>query len=137
MNISLHYGDAGRGEFRERPASWQELEQRLAEIAKEYRLVLNMPYSVDLEGDNGRLSVGLGDKDWILFYYPADDTKPVLNSFGDEKATGTSVFYFGQWTELSNKYLIPRSKAIEAIKLWCEAGILSSDIKWTSEIFWV
>ena len=94
-----------------------------------------MPYAVDLvrEGE-GRLSIGLGNNEWMLFYY-SEDGEVVLNSLGNEEAEGTVLFYFGDHTELSRKYLIPSSDALEVVRTWFEDGILSNAIKWTEEIF--
>jgi hypothetical protein len=58
-----------------------------------------------------------------------------MNSLGDKDAEGMVVFYFGDHTELSRKYLIPAADALEVIKVWFEEGVLSDGIKWTAEIY--
>lgn len=134
-NFCLIYGDLGAGEITETPASFSELQQRLLTIRDQYRAVLNIPYAVDLVREGtGRLSVGLGDDEWMLFFY-SEDGDVVLNSLGNDAAEGTVVFYFGDHTELSRKYLIPFQDALDVIKVWFEEGVLSDIIKWTEEIY--
>lgn len=134
-NIDLVYGDLGQGEIIEKPSSFNELKQRLEQIRNEYNSLLKMPYGVDLVREGiGRMSVGLGFDEWIIFYY-SDDGEIVLNSLGNEDADGTVLFYFGDHTEVSKKYLIPEKDALEVLGKWFEEGILSDVIKWTNEIF--
>jgi hypothetical protein len=136
MNESiLVYGDLGQGEITEKPSSFSNLKNRLEQIQKEYNHRLNMPYGVDLVREGkGRLSIGLGENEWMLFYY-SEDGEVILNSLGDQEAEGTVLFYFGDHTELSRKYLIPSSDAWKVVRTWFEKGVLSDAIKWTEEIF--
>lgn len=132
--VILIYGDTSKGTLIEKPNSFFELKQRLEQIKDEYNPLLGMPYSVDLvrEGE-GRMSVGLGEQEMMLFYTSEDGE--ILNSVGDRDREGTICFYFGDQTELSTKYLIPINNALLAIDEWFEKGILSDIIKWTEEIF--
>jgi len=70
----------------------------------------------------------------MLFYY-SEDGEMVLNSLGDEDVEGTVLFYFGDRTELSKKYLVPEENALEVIRVWFEQGELSDAIKWTEKIY--
>lgn len=134
-DVLLVYGDVGKGEFTENPTSFVELKERLEDIKNEYNRLLGIPYSVDLVREGkGRLSVGLGDAEWMIFYY-SEDGETVLNSLGDENLEGTVMFYFGDQTELSKKYLIPVVDAIEVIRAWFEKGEISNSIKWTEKIY--
>jgi hypothetical protein len=133
--VILRYGDVGRGTSEERPKSVADLLRRLEEIGNEYRARLGMPYSVDLVRKGiGRLSVGLGNGEWIICYFPEGDEEP-LYSFGDASQLGTVVFYFGADTRMSKKYLVPRSDAIDVVRQWYEHGTLSAAICWTDEVF--
>ncbi len=136
-SIKLLYGGTTKGTFTENIASFEDLCRRMEQLSLEYRALLHIPFSVDLvrEGE-GRMSVGLGEEQWMLFYTSEDGD--VRNSLGDMKATGTTVFFFGDYTdytELPNKYLVPAEKALEAVKFWFEEDKLSNDINWTTEIF--
>jgi hypothetical protein len=119
----------------ERPDSFAELQSRLGRLSREYEDKLGMSFTVDLVREGGgRLSVGLGEHQWMLSYSPEDDG-PALNSLGDAGADGHVVFHFGQYTRLSRKYLVPRRSALEAVKAFWEHGALSQAIEWTEEIF--
>jgi Immunity protein Imm1 len=133
--VLLRYGDVGRGEFEERPATFAELERRLEEIRNEYNRLLKMPYSVDLiRGGIGILSVGLGDGYWILAYHPEAEEQS-LTSLGDESADGDVLFFFGDHTLLSRKYLVPRESALSAVRTWFEEGKIGQDVRWTSKLY--
>ena len=134
-NVLLVYGDIGEEEFTEIPTSFDDLKLRLENIRDKYNALLKMSYSVDLVREGvGHLSVGLGYEQWMLFYY-SEDGEMVLNSLGDEDVEGTVLFYFGDRTELSKKYLVPEENALEVIRVWFEQGELSDAIKWTEKIY--
>lgn len=136
MNATvLTYGSAGRGEFEEHPTTFSVLRDRLEAIRIEYGALLKIPYSVDLvRPGTGIMSVGLGDEEWMLFVY-SEDRNLIASAFGDENAEGDVAFFFGDFTELSRKYLIPRDAALEAIQTWWETGKLSTKVGWTDRIF--
>lgn len=71
--VILTYGDAGDGDHSETPSNFPTLMERMFTIGAHYRPQLGVPYPVDLvrEGE-GRLSVGIGDDQWMLFYHPQD-----------------------------------------------------------------
>jgi hypothetical protein len=130
----LQYGDAGAGVSTERPKSFDELKQRLSQLGNEYRTKLDIPYSVDLviEG-RGRLSIGLGDGEWMLFYTSEDGD--MLSSVGDRNADGSVIFFFGDHTLLSRRYLVSKDQALSVIETWFEKGEISHAIDWTRELF--
>jgi hypothetical protein len=130
----LRYGDVGQGLTEERFTSFETLMNRLEEIRVKYTSLLGMPYAVDLIREpTGRLSVGIGDHEWILCFFPAEGSP--LYSLGDESAEGRVLFYFGDHTRMSRRYLIPRSDAVDAIKEWFNSGLLSDAVNWTDEVF--
>jgi len=144
--VVLFYGYPFEGKFQERPPSFEALLGRLDELREQYGPRLGIPYSVDLLRTEGavpddpttveRLSVGLGDDDgWMLFWFPAEDAQAPLSAVGDESAEGSVVFWFGDWSLLSRKYLVPRSAALEAIRAWFEEGVLSDVVAWTDQLY--
>jgi hypothetical protein len=127
----------------ERPRTVDEVLRRIAEVSAECGKKHGLPYAVDVLVDNGRLeedpssaermSVGVGDGEWMLFFYPGDGSS--LGSLGNRDAAGTIWFEFGDWTEMSRKYLIPKERALAAIKTWLETGKLGNELQWTMELF--
>jgi hypothetical protein len=142
-NIVLSYYYRGCGDHYEKPSSYVTLVQRLDELIREYNPRVGIPFSVDLMKDNGylaidpstaeRLSVGLGDGEWILLYFPGETGGKFQASLGDPDAEGKVAFFFGDWTELSRKHLVPRQQALEVVRVWFEEGVLSSVIEWSDE----
>jgi hypothetical protein len=58
-----------------------------------------------------------------------------MASLGDIEASGETMFYFGDHTSVSRKYLVPRDAALEVVRIWWEKGVLARSIQWTTEIF--
>jgi len=141
----LTYDFPGARSVDERPLTFSALVQRLNEIRDRYSPMAGCPFSVDLVKDNGslstapeyaeRLSIGLGNGEWMIVYNPGLDQGPFLYSLGDEHLEGTVPFFYGQWSELSRKYLIPKDDALEAVRVWFEEGVLSDAIRWTTKIY--
>jgi hypothetical protein len=131
--VRLDYGDAGDGDHSELLTDFPSLLTRIQELGRKYSARLGASYAVDVIQPNGdRLHVGIGNGQWILSFTPGDDRCGCLTSLGDERATGTVVFWFGGWTEMSRKYLVPRDAALQAVREWVERGTLSNAINWTS-----
>ncbi len=84
-------------------------------------------------GGLGRISVGLDAK--CILTYTSEDFEETLTSLGDETAQGETVYYFGDYTLMSNKYIIPYEQAVETIKVSANTGKLSKSIKWTDKLF--
>ena len=81
----------------------------------------------------GRISVGLDQR--CILTYTSEDFEETLTSLGDETAQGDTMYYFGDYTLMSNKYIIPFDRAIEALKVCVDTGKLSESIKWTDKLF--
>ena len=144
-DIVLTYGFPGKGAADERPSTFRALVERLNELRDEFSPIAGCSFSVDLVKDNGslctapeyaeRLSVGLGNGEWMICYNPGLDQGSFLYSLGDEQLEGTVPFFFGQWSELSRKYLISKDDALEAVRVWYEEGVLTDAIRWTTNIY--
>jgi hypothetical protein len=127
----------------ERLTDADQIVRRLQDIAADRRVSVGVPYGLDLLRDNGaclddptlveRLSIGVGNGDWLLGYYAGDGT--FLNALGDENASGIVTFNFGEWTEFSRKYLIPKEAALTAIRAWIQTGELTDAVRWTAELY--
>jgi Immunity protein Imm1 len=129
----LVHSRAGVGEATIHPHSYEEMVSTMEALARKYEPICGIPYSVDVVGPTGRLSVGLGSEQWMLTASLNDGT--VMNSLGDESAEGETSFYFGDHTLLSRKYLVPRELALKAVREWWEHGSLSPCILWTDRIY--
>jgi Immunity protein Imm1 len=139
----LCYFSPFEGELQELPENIEILIDRLEGLRARYTPMVGCPFTVDVVKDDGgleseeyraRLSVGLGDGEWIVIYNPGLDKGLWLYSLGDETATGFAPFFFGQWSELSRKYLVPKETALEAVRIWYEDGRLTDAVAWTSKI---
>ena len=114
--------------------STDELVARLQEIALEAIPVIDGIFSADVVvEDFGRISVGLNQR--CILTYTSEDFEETLTSLGDETAQGETVYYFGDYTLMSNKYIIPYEQAVETIKVSANTGKLSKSIKWTDKLF--
>ena len=114
--------------------STDELAARLQEIALEAIPVIDGIFSADVVVEGfGRVSVGLNQK--CILTYTSEDFEKTLTSFGDETRQGDTVYYFGDYTLMSNKYIIPYDCAIEALKFFITTGRLSENIRWTDKLF--
>lgn len=114
--------------------STDELVARLQEIALEAIPVIDGIFSADVVvEDFGRISVGLNQR--CILTYTSEDFEETLTSLGDETSQGDTVYYFGDYTSMSNKYIIPYDCAIEALKIFVTTGRLSENINWTDKLF--
>jgi len=139
-NYAIEYVDPRKHQSRIKEAveSRSQLLNRLDELEKQYSEWLDAPIGVNLTNGCGEtLDIGLGGEKWSLGYSQFEDGVPIeqLNAVGDETASGSTPFYFEQWTEMPNKWLIPRETAKEAIGKWYESGELETQIDWTEESY--
>jgi len=112
--------------------SFEMLKSRLEEIKQEAKEHIPIYFTVDIVvKDKGCLSVGLGENESIVVWYAATDDL-YLTSLGDELATGTKLYYFGDWTELSDKHTISWETALLLMKTWIESGDIGNCINWTA-----
>src|SRR5438034_1002750 len=103
-DVVLMYAGNGTPDGMERHAAWPALLARIEELRVEYSAYHGIPFSVDLAKDNGllaqdpstaeRLSVGLGNGQWIICYFPGEKGGANLYSLGDPEAKGSVIFYF-------------------------------------------
>lgn len=129
--------------IKESVAGAREVIDKVQAIGNEYRLKYNMPYGIDILVDNEqsrldpssveRMVVGVGDGEWMLFHFSDDGAQ--MASLGNENATGTIMFNFGDWSEMSRKYLVKKEDALRALHVWLKSGRLGNEIRWTSSIY--
>lgn len=107
-----------------------QLEQIRAEAAKLFHAV----FCVDIVTRNvGRLSIGLSDRSILM--YTSDDLEEPRTSMGDRTAQGETMFYLGDYSLMSDKYIIPYVKAMEVVKNWIDEGQMGNILEWTNELF--
>ena len=96
--------------------------------------VMEIIFSADVvvEG-SGRLSVGLNEN--CILTYTSEDFEETLTSLGNEDAQGDTEYYFGDYTLMSNKYIIPFDDAVKVLEVWINSGKLSNSIKWTDKLY--
>ena len=92
-------------DYEEKIESLDHLEKRLQEIKNEVSKWWNIIFSVDivLKGI-GHISIALDDKCILSFYDEIEDL--YLTSLGDPSAEGKTLYYFGDTSLMSNKYII-------------------------------
>lgn len=114
--------------------SLSELLSTFQKIVVEALPVIKIIFSADVVVEGaGRISVGLNQK--CILAYTSEDFEETLTSLGDEDAKGNTWYYFGDYTLMSNKYIIPFDDAIKVLSIWIESGKLSDSIKWTEKLF--
>lgn len=114
--------------------SFELLKAKLMQVKKEAIDAINCIFTADVViVDVGRISIGLDDRS-ILTYTSADFEKN-LTSLGDKFAEGYTMYYFGDYSSISNKYVIPYEKALAVLKIWVETGEMDEMIEWTDDIF--
>lgn len=114
--------------------SLSELLSTFQKIVVEALPVIKIIFAADVVVEGaGRISVGLNQK--CILAYTSEDFEETLTSLGDEDAKGNTWYYFGDYTLMSNKYIIPFDDAIKVLSIWIESGKLSDSIKWTEKLF--
>ena len=114
--------------------SFSELLSTFQTIAAEASPIIKIIFTADVVVEGaGRISVGLNQK--CILSYTSEDFEETLTSLGDEDAEGNTWYYFGDYTLMSNKYIIPFDDAIKVLSVWIENGELSDSIKWTDKLF--
>lgn len=114
--------------------SFSELLSTFQTIAAEASPIIKIIFTADVVVEGaGRISVGLNQK--CILSYTSEDFEETLTSLGDEDAEGNTWYYFGNYTLMSNKYIIPFDDAIKVLRIWIEHGELSDSIKWTDKLF--
>lgn len=119
-------------ELREDVPSIGSLLRRLAEVEAEYTPSDGEHPTATIErGDGTWVLVGLAGDRWHIEYYSAGDGGECLVAVGDEKAAGLTPFVIPEWTEVENRYLIPRKVAESVLGEWFERGTLSTSVEWS------
>lgn len=107
---------------------------QLNEIEKETNNIFKAPFGVDVVISGiGRISIGLAAQ--TVLCYISDDYETQLTAVGDINAQGETMFYFGDYALMSNKYLIPFNSGVEIVNEWIKDGILPMRVDWTEELF--
>jgi hypothetical protein len=122
------------------PRYWEELSEdvpsiesllrRLAEVESEFESREGGHPSATIErGDGTSVLVGLAGDRWHIEWYGAGGE--CLVAVGDERAVGLTPFVIPEWTEIENRYLIPRKAAESILGEWFESGTLSTCVDWS------
>lgn len=132
-NVTIEYCMDGYNDICENVKSFKQLENRLFEIKEQVSDDFGCIFTVDIVLANvGSLTVALDEKCILVF---ADVDKEVLYmSLGNPLAEGTTEYYLGDYTELSNKYIIRYAEGIKAIEEWISTNQLSNKIQWIDAI---
>lgn len=111
-----------------------DLYNQLNEIKQETQDIFTAPFGVDIVINGiGRISIGLVEQ--TVLCYKSDDYETQLTAVGNMDAQGETMFYFGDYVLMSNKYLMSFDSGIEIINEWIKGGILPTKVNWTEEIF--
>ena len=133
--ITLAYCMDGYNEIQETVTSYNSRVDRIKRIKNEAEKYIPIHFSVDIAiNSKGILSVGLGETESVIVWYNSTDDV-YLTSLGDEQAIGSKLYYFGDWSDMSNKYAISWEAALLVIKVWIKTGDIGNCIKWTSIIY--
>lgn len=131
MNAYIEYCIDG---FHNVEAPVVSLHEQLRAIKNETTDLFTAPFGVDVVIDEtGRMSIGL-DENTVLCY-KSTNLETQLTALGDLNAEGGAVFYFGDYSILSKKYLIPYRLALDVLEHWIETGELSGRVKWADKIY--
>jgi len=131
-NITLEYTSDGFDDISENIKNFNQLVNRLEKLKNEAAKKWDIVFTVDVIIENiGRISIALNDRSILSFM--SEDIS--MTSLGDINAEGVKAYFFGAYTEMSNKYIVPYEDGLEAIKFWLENGIPGNQIKWTEELY--
>ena len=134
LKVNLQYCINGFDLIEERIESFSSLKIRLHEIKNDAAVFIKGIFSVDIViQDIGRISIGLDEK--CILSYTSADFEEVLTSLGDKSAQGYTMYYFGDCSLMSNKYIIQYKDALNVLEVWIREGSLSDNIKWTKELY--
>ena len=110
------------------------LREQLQRIKEETSGIFGAPFSVDVViEETGIMSIGLAEE--TVLCYKSADLETQLTSLGDPLSEGDTSFYFGDYSLISNKYLIPYETALEILEYWINTGKLSDKAVWTEELY--
>jgi len=132
--IVISYCLDGYNEIKTEFDSFANLKKQLECIKEETTGLFSAPFSVDIVLDDiGFMSIGLADS--TILCYKSWDFEEQLTAVGDLFEDGNITFYFGDYSLMSKKYLIPYSVALGVLEAWIATGELSDKVEWTHELF--
>ena len=103
--------------------------EQLNSIKLETDGIFKAPFGVDIACEGyGRMNIALSDR--TVLCYKSDDLEIQLTAVGDIDLTGETIFYFGDYSLIPNKYLISYEYALNVISDWLESGKLPDYVKW-------
>lgn len=105
---------------------WIDTLQRDAEVEQ--------PMVVEVERQGGKvLYIGLGRKDAVLSF-AASPSPPYYVSWsgppGKENEEADAFYFYGIWTEVPRRFLVPMPQARAALRFFWETGELSKEVSW-------
>ena len=132
--IYIEYSIDGHDVVKEDVPTFDMLKSHLLEIREKTSETFASPFSVDvvIEGV-GRISIGLADQTVLCF--SSADLETMLTSVGDLSAVGDVVFYFGDYSIMSKKHVIPYALGLSILEHWTSTGELGDMAKWTHDLF--
>jgi len=113
-----------------------ELEGLLRMLAAASRPPRECYAGVSIESPHGYdLAVGLRGDACVLIHTRLKDGSVIeqATSLGDDSAQGATPFWWGDWTEVENRHLVPLEAGIAAAKEWLAFLRLSPSLRWTTE----
>ena len=127
--VSLEYCIDGFNMLKEKVVSFNLLKKRLQEIKDLAFPLIKGIFSVDIVIVSiGRISIALDEK--CILAYSSDDFKENLTSLGDEFAKGDTMYYFGDYSLMSNKYVVSYSDTLNELEHWIQYRVIGNKIKW-------
>ncbi len=133
LNAYLEYCLDGYCTVRETIDSLNSLTADLLHIKNKAAATIHAIFCVDIVIEKiGRLSIGLDDRS--ILTYISEDFEEALTSLGDESAQVETMYYLGDYSLMSNRYVIPFDTALSAVDYWLCQGGLSDAIEWTDKI---
>lgn len=131
LNAYLEYCLDSYCTVRETIDSLNSLTADLLHIKNKAAATIHAIFCVDIE-KIGRLSIGLDDRS--ILTYISEDFEEAFTSLGDESAQGETMYYLGDYSLMSNRYVIPFDTALSAVDYWLCHGGLSDVLEWTDKI---
>jgi len=115
-----------------RAGSLGALDQRIDALQQVAEI--EQPMVAEVERQDGKvLYIGLGKKDAVLSFAASVDPPYYVSASGQlgRGREETEGFYFyGIWTEVPRRFLVPMARARAALRLFWETGELSNEVSW-------
>lgn len=112
----------------------KDIQKEFNNIKTQVENIFDAPFGVDVVIKGvGRMSIGLSEH--TILSYKTEDLEIQLTAVGNIDSVGNIQFYFGEYTTMSNKYLIPYELGIKIINDWITTKELPKQVEWTDKIF--